>query len=310
MRAARLRHERQLSDWTGSLQNSRMTRRMPAKSAGSRPAAMSTQAARRLNRGCALLSLSVLADSAVEHYRGMFFNRAMYVPLVSSSLTLAASVHGGNDRTGESHPVRDGIYALAALTGLVGTGFHIYNVGKREGGFSFENLFYSAPVGAPFALLLAGLFGRASERVRDTAPGSVPRVLGLPAGRALAGAAAAGMMGTVGEVGLLHFRGAYHDPFMFLPVSLPPAAAAAMAAAALQPSRPKWAIARLLLRLVQGLGFAGVGFHAYGVHRNMGGWRNWSQTVLNGPPLPAPPSFTGLALVGLAALDLLEQRDV
>ena len=34
-------------------------------------------------------------------------------------------------------------------------------------------------------------------------------------------------------------------------------------------------------------------FHAYGVSRNMGGWRNWSQNVLNGPPLPAPPSFTG-----------------
>jgi len=54
--------------------------------------ALSTRAARRLNRGCALLSTAVLADSAVEHYRGMFFNRAMYVPLVASSLTLAASV--------------------------------------------------------------------------------------------------------------------------------------------------------------------------------------------------------------------------
>jgi hypothetical protein len=28
--------------------------------------------------------------------------------------------------------------------------------------------------------------------------------------------------------------------------------------------------------------------------------------VPNGPPLPAPPSFTGLALAGLAALRLLE----
>ncbi|MBN9563659.1 MAG: hypothetical protein J0H14_23500 [Alphaproteobacteria bacterium] len=270
--------------------------------------ALSTRAARRLNRGCAWLSAAVLADSAVEHYRGMFFNRAMYAPLAVSSLTLAASVHGGSDRSGKSHPVRDGIYALAALTGLAGTGFHLYNVGKREGGFSFENLFYCAPVGAPFALLLAGLFGRAAERVRDTAPGDVPQLFGLPAGRALAGASALGMMGTVGEVGLLHFRGAYHDPFMFLPVSVPPAAAATMAAVAVQPKRPRWRLARLLLRLVQGLGFAGVGFHAYGVHRNMGGWRNWSQTMLNGPPLPAPPSFTGLALVGLAALDLLEER--
>ncbi len=304
MRAAKRRNYRRLSSLLAA---------PPTSSPPSipRPAipALSTRAARRLNRGCALLSASVLADSAVEHYRGMFFNRAMYVPLVASSLTLAASVHGGNDRADRSHPVRDGIYALAALTGLAGTGFHLYNVGKREGGFSFENLFYSAPVGAPFALLLAGLFGRAAERVRDTAPGAVPRLFGLPAGRALAGAAAAGMMGTVGEVGLLHFRGAYHDPFMFLPVSLPPAAAATMAIAAMQPARPRWGLARLLLRLVQGLGFAGVGFHAYGVQRNMGGWRNWSQTILNGPPLPAPPSFTGLALVGLAALDLLEQRD-
>jgi hypothetical protein len=40
----------------------------------------------------------------------------------------------------------------------------------------------------------------------------------------------------------------------------------------------------------------------------MGGWRNWSQNIQAGPPLPAPPSFTGLALVGLAALNLLPKR--
>jgi hypothetical protein len=57
----------------------------------------------------------------------------------------------------------------------------------------------------------------------------------------------------------------------------------------------------------QGEGLAGVGFHAYGIHRNMGGWRNWRQNILNGPPLPAPPSFTGLALAGLAALGLTEE---
>ena len=45
-----------------------------------------------------------------------------------------------------------------------------------------------------------------------------------------------------------------------------------------------------------------------GVARNMGGWRNWSQNLLNGPPIPAPPSFTGLALAGLAALGLLEDH--
>ena len=30
--------------------------------------------------------------------------------------------------------------------------------------------------------------------------------------------------------------------------------------------------------------------------------------MLNGPPLPAPPSFTGLALAGLAALSLIEDE--
>jgi hypothetical protein len=56
------------------------------------------------------------------------------------------------------------------------------------------------------------------------------------------------------------------------------------------------------------LGLAGVAFHAYGVSRNMGGWRNWSQNVLNGPPLPAPPSLTALALAGFAALPLLQEK--
>jgi hypothetical protein len=36
---------------------------------------------------------------------------------------------------------------------------------------------------------------------------------------------------------------------------------------------------------------------------------NWSQNVLNGPPLPAPPSFLGLALIGMAALALMDSND-
>jgi hypothetical protein len=40
----------------------------------------------------------------------------------------------------------------------------------------------------------------------------------------------------------------------------------------------------------------------------MGGWRNWTQNIQAGPPLPAPPSFSGLALAGLAALRLLQDN--
>ena len=263
-------------------------------------------AAQELNRAAGTLAFSVLADSAVEHFRGSFQNRAMYTPLAVASMSLAASAHGLGDRRTGGHRGRDAIYVLAALTGLAGTGFHIYNIGKRTGGWSWLNLFYSAPVGAPAALSLSGLLGFCAERVRDNPPHATPKVLGLPAGRALAALTGAGLLGTVGEVGLLHFRGAYHDPAMFLPVTMPPVASALIARTAWAAGRRAWPVTRWWLRLTALLGVAGVGFHAYGVSRNMGGWRNWTQNVLNGPPLPAPPSFTGLALAGLAALRLLE----
>ncbi len=266
------------------------------------------RAARRLNRAAGLLATSVLTDSAVEHYRGSFQNRAMYAPLITAALSLAVSMQGVSDERSGAHAVRDTVYALAGLTGTVGTGFHIYNVTKRPGGFSWMNLFYGAPLGAPFALVLSGLLGFTAERVRENQPGVTPSILGFPAGRAMAAVSSLGMLGTVGEASLLHFRGAFHDPAMFLPVTVPPVAAGLLADTAVVPGTPRRGLTRWWLRLTAAVGLAGVGFHIFGVARNMGGWRNWSQNVLNGPPIPAPPSFTGLALAGLAALGLLEEH--
>jgi len=282
------------------------------RAAGNRPRPPSAspqhahvRAAQRMNRAAGMLAVSVLLDSAVEHYRGSFHNRAMYTPLLSSTLALGASGHGSGDRRNAAHPVRDGIYGLALAVGVGGTAFHLYNVAKRPGGFSWLNLFYGAPLGAPAALSIAGMLGLTAERVRDNPDTERPDVLGYPAGRAMAAVTAAGLMGTVAEVGLLHFRGAYHNPAMFLPVIVPPISAAILAEAALGPRRNR-AFARGWLRATAWLGVVGMGFHALGVARNMGGWRNWSQNLLNGPPLPAPPSFTALSLAGLGALDLLE----
>lgn len=264
--------------------------------------------ARRLNRAAGMLGGSVLADSAMEHYRGSFQNRAMYTPLVVSTLTIAASAHGGADPRSMAHRLRDAVYLLAAATGVVGTGFHVYNIAKEPGGFSWQNLFYGAPLGAPSAIILAGLLGFAAERVREAGEGERPTIFGLRAGRVIVAVSAAGLCGTSCEAALLHYRGAFHDPFMILPVSLPPLAAVALAGAAVSRTPEASRLARLLLRLTAAMGVAGSGFHAYGVHRNMGGWRNWRQNVLNGPPLPAPPSFSGLAMAGLAGLDLLQER--
>ena len=265
-------------------------------------------AGRRLNTSAAVLALSVLADSAVEHYRGSFQNRAMYTPLVTAALTLGASLFGTADKRAARHPVRDTIYGAAAATGLAGLCFHAYNILKRPGQLSWLNLFYAAPIGAPMALALAGLLGRGAEKVRDTPYRRHASIVGLPAGRMMAGISAAGLAGTAGEAGLLHFRGAFQNPFMAVPVTIPPLAAAFLSAAALIRSRVSIHLARWWLRLTALVGVAGVGFHAYGVSRAMGGWRNWSQNVVDGPPLPAPPSFTGLALAGLAALMLIEEE--
>ena len=197
--------------------------------------------------------------------------------------------------------VFEAAHGLAAATGLAGFCFHLYNIFKRPSGFSWLSLFY----GAPFALSLAGLLGQWGIRLSD--PDDRPAaLLGVRAGRAVAAAAASALLGTVGEAGLLHFRGAYHNPAMFLPVSVPPVAAALLGTAAAAPSQAAQTAARAALWATALLGAAGVGFHIYGVARNMGGWRNWSQNVLNGPPIPALPSFTGLAVIGLAALRLMD----
>jgi hypothetical protein len=271
-----------------------------------RPATIT--AARNLNRAAALLAASVLADSAVEHYRGAFHNKAMVTPLVVSALALVVSAHGVADRRAGAHRVRHLTYAATAITGIAGSAFHVYNVAKRPGRFDWVNLFYGAPLAAPFAIALSGLLGTMAERIRDTEPRTAPKLLGVPAGRATAAVAAVGMLGTTGEAWLLHFRGAFHDPFMFLPVTLPPVAALLLAAAALGTKGRNRDFTRWWLRITSAMGLAGSGFHVYGVSRNMGGWRNWRQNVLNGPPIPAPPSFTGLALAGLAAVRLLEEH--
>jgi hypothetical protein len=261
-------------------------------------------AARSFNNGSTLLALSVLADSAMEHYRGSFNNPVMYAPLVSSTLSLLAGLHGGGDANAHRHPLRHAAYLTAAAVGISGTGFHLYNITKRPGGWRWSNLFYAAPIGAPMALLLTGALGVAAERLRDE-PAVDPQLFGMPAGRALGLLVAAGLAGTVAEAGLLHFRGAFQNPVMYAPVSVPPVAAALLAHAALSAPRERW-FTRLWLRVTVALGFVGAGFHARGVARNQGGWRNWSQNLFNGPPLPAPPSFSALALAGLAVLRLRE----
>ncbi|HWE99942.1 MAG TPA: hypothetical protein VG248_09120 [Caulobacteraceae bacterium] len=258
----------------------------------------------RLHAAAAGLFGSVLADSAIEHYRGGFENPGMLTPLIVSTAGIVAAVRPAPGWA------RDGVYGVALAAGLAGFGFHVFNILRRPGGLDWQGLFYAAPIGAPAALTLGGAFGLAADRL-ESQPADRPRTLvGQPAGRVLAAASAVGLAGAATEASLLHFRGAFHDPFMWLPVSAPPLGALLMARTAVETrgSRRR-TLSDGWLNLVAIVGLAGVGFHAFGIHRRMGGWRNWSQNLLAGPPLPAPPSFTAVALAALAALELRELED-
>ena len=235
----------------------------------------------------------VLADSAVEHYRGGFHNQVMFAAPLLSSMALATSLRAR--RNSSATPA----HLLALVGGTIGTAFHIFNVVKREGRMSWINLFYGAPIAAPLGLTFSGLFGLAADRVRHGHPDML-------FGRLLAAAAAIGLAGTAAEAGLLHFRGAFHNKLMYVPVTIPPAAALFLAGDALRArsSRP----ARALLRTAVFVGVAGSALHTLAVNREMGGWKNWSQNIHAAPPIPAPPAFTAMALAGLAALELIDGR--
>lgn len=152
---------------------------------------------------------------------------------------------------------------------------------------------------APLGITMAGCLGLAAARMSDGTPAS-------RMGTAIGWLSALGMIGTSAEATALHFRGAFQNPVMYAPVVVPPAAAVSLVAAVATRSLSIRPAARALLRLTGWIGTIGIGFHAWGVHRRMGGWRNWRQNLLVGPPLPAPPAFVALALAGLASLQLLD----
>src|SRR5690348_2531211 len=257
--------------------------------------------ARGLNRGAAMLAASVVADAGLEHFRGNYDNRAMIAAPLVATATMAAALSGRAPKK-----VSTAVFGTALVVGVTGLGFHVYNITKRPGGVSWQNLFYAAPFAAPGALALAGVLGLAAA--------GLPRARYRPlrtqqdVATGLAWTVSASLLVTVSEVWLLHFRGAFHDPFMLVPVTLVPAAAVSLAHSGARPSPRNLAVSRWLMKLTALVGLAGAGFHAYGVSRDMGGWANWSQNLFAGPPLPAPPSFTGLAFAGLGTLTLLGAR--
>ena len=131
---------------------------------------------------------SVLADSAIEHYRGSFHNRAMYLPLAVSALTLAVSAHGMPREPRGADTAAARRLSLAASTAWRARVSCLYNVAKRPGGSAGRTCSTRAARRPGCAILLSGLLGSAAERVRDKPRGPPPTLFGVRPAGSLAGA--------------------------------------------------------------------------------------------------------------------------
>lgn len=262
---------------------------------GARP----SRAGRLAAIGAGLLATSVLADSAMEHYRGNYRKAAMPVAPLAALVTLATATAAAVSRSGAL--VKSTLFGGAVTTGLFGLGFHFANITRRPGGLSWNNLFYRAPFGAPGALALAGLAGLGAIGADWKRGKRATR----QAGSFMGAVTALGLFGLTAEIALLHFRGAFHNRLMYAPVVAVPLTGAAIAVATARPSPGRLDLVRTSLATTMTLGLVGTGLHAYGVSRGMGGFRNWTQNLFQGPPMAAPPSLTGIGLMGLSAIELI-----
>jgi hypothetical protein len=125
----------------------------------------------------------------------------------------------------------------------------------------------------------------------------------LRAGRAqkLLSAATAGSALPIGaEIYLNHYGGSFGNRWMWTPVALSPALAAAGIAGVVSERA-----ARTVLPAVSAAflldGLAGMFFHLRGIARKPGGFREASYNLVMGPPALAPGSLAMIGAIGMMA---------
>ena len=138
----------------------------------------------------------------------------MYTPLVAATLTLGASLFGMADKRAARHPVRDTIYALGRRNRARRLAFTPTTYSSGQAACPGSICFMRRRSARRWHWRLPACSAAAPSGCATRRIGGARQYFGLPAGRMLAGVSAAGLAGTVGEAGLLHFRGAFHNPFM------------------------------------------------------------------------------------------------
>jgi hypothetical protein len=121
------------------------------------------------------LSYVLLAvEAGYNHWMGGFFNKVMYTPIVLGPLL--ALIHlAALGRLRLALALEAPLSAVATAAGLIGFGFHIWNVNHRSGGFGWQNVFYGAPIVAPLQLFGQGVLGLLAALLAERRFDELPR---------------------------------------------------------------------------------------------------------------------------------------
>jgi hypothetical protein len=249
----------------------------------------------------AALTLLLLGDAFAGHYRSGFVFRSQYAPFITGGLLVVTALAAGLEPDARWANLALQVAGwLAIIFGFVGFGFHhYYGIAKKPAGYKWllHYLMYGAPPLAPLGLTVTGMLALMTAR---GLAGEVTFV-GLDLRAALVALVAVALAGTSLQAAILHYRGAFNNPFMFAPLTVPVLAVALSISMIIGPNEIVRLVFTILLWLTFLIGFVGLGMHLRGFGRQMGGLYVTIFNWLEGPPAFAPLLFAGFAAVGLIA---------
>ena len=251
------------------------------------------------------LTLLIIAEAFVGHYRRGFALRAQYAPFVSGGLLSAtALVTIFAPWFSPANVALQLAGWLAIVSGFVGFGFHhYYGIAKKPGGHNWllHYLMYSAPALAPLGLTITGMLALITAR----GLANQSNISGINLRTALLISLAIAIAGATLQATILHYRGAFNNPVMFVPLIVPVPAIMLAVLMIVRPNALVGLLFTIVLWLTFIMGFVGLGMHLRGYGRQMGGLYVTVFNVLEGPAVAAPALFTGFAAVGLVVVYLL-----
>lgn len=239
-------------------------------------------------------------EAFLGHYRSGFSLKAQYAPLLTVALltTVAAAGLFWPSRSATALQFAGWV---AVASGAIGAGFHhYYGIVEKPGGYRWllHQLMLHAPPLAPLSQAALGALLILAGRLAD----GESNALGIPISTLIVEVSAITLVGAAAQSAILHYRGAFNNVLMYVPITVPVVAAIAVAWHGLMPSAFGTRLAVVALWLTFLSGFVGLGMHIRGIDRQMGGFYVGLANLMQGPPLSAPLAFSGFAAAALAVL--------